>query len=112
MRVLFSIIGWMVKLTLGVMFASSSEMASSSGFMLLAFGLINAIGLHVLLTFALPKEVPVVPPKPVFIGLAVAALLAIGVATANAQPVNGCQQCIDNGNNYWYCLIIYGYYCL
>jgi len=77
----------------------------------LAFGLVNAIGLHILLN-AIQREHNVVPPKPILIGLCVAGLLAVGVSVASALPANGCETCVANGNGWWYCFAIYGLYCL
>ena len=42
--------------------------------------------------------------------LVVTLVLLSGMAWAG-QPTNGCQQCLANGNSWWWCFSIYGPLC-
>ena len=106
MRVTF---GWLLKLWAGLVFAAMAPLAWSSGMSLVAFALINAIGFHVLLN-ALKSDEAVLPPKPILIGLGIAACLAVGAAVS-AQPMNGCEACLASGHSWYWCVAVYGALC-
>jgi len=103
-----TLFGWILRLALGFLFAAQAP-AWIGAQWLPVLTLINALGLHVLFTALSEQGFSPRQLRPYAVLLGVALLSA--PAIASALPANGCATCLSNGNDFWYCVMIYGLYC-
>lgn len=107
---IITVLGWIVRLLIGAMLAQRLPMFLGPEWFPLAV-LINAFTLHVFWKMAISGEDSIGPRVLVPYAVLLAVVLVSTGTAAYALPMSGCQQCLADGNSWWWCFAVYGYLC-